>query len=225
MIPNTSFLSWTPLRFQISKLGKTNIILPFSLQTYFFADLTCYAWFTSAMENWALNTYRIVLMLWFDGESTQFEQWRQSAVIGKWFKKHWCTTYAVLICVHTHSITLTRYAAHEIVHHWFGDLVTCSWWNDLWLNEGFARYMQFIGSTATGSDFGQIDRYTIDVIQLAMDFDVTANSVPVHSDVTDQVVNQPSRIIYEKAAALIRMMQGFLSEDTLIKGLKNYLKE
>jgi aminopeptidase N len=35
-----------------------------------------------AMENWAINTYQVNLMLWFEGESTQFEQWRQSAVIG-----------------------------------------------------------------------------------------------------------------------------------------------
>jgi hypothetical protein len=42
-----------------------------------------------AMENWALNTYRIVLMLWFDGESTQFEQWRQSAVLGKIHNPIW----------------------------------------------------------------------------------------------------------------------------------------
>jgi aminopeptidase N len=59
------------------------------------------------MENWGLNLYRTNLMLWFEGESTQYEQWRQAAVI-----------------------------AHEISHHWFGNLVTCDFWNDIWLNEG-----------------------------------------------------------------------------------------
>ena len=39
------------------------------------------------MENWAVNTYRTNLMLWYEGESTQFEQWRQAAVIGKFKKK------------------------------------------------------------------------------------------------------------------------------------------
>jgi aminopeptidase N len=84
--------------------------------------------------------------------------------------------------------------------------------------------MQFVGSTGSESEFQQIDRYLLDGLQLAMDFDVTPNSEPVRSNVTDVVVSQPSRIIYEKAGALIRMMQGFLTEDTLIKGLRNYLK-
>jgi len=85
--------------------------------------------------------------------------------------------------------------------------------------------MQFIGSNASGTDFGQIDRYTIDVIQLAMDYDVTSATEPVHSSVTDVVVDQASRIAYEKAAALIRMMQSFLTEQTLITGLQKYLKK
>lgn len=132
----------------------------------------------------------------FDAEeSTQFEKWRQAAVI-----------------------------AHEVVHIWFGNLLTCNWWNDLWLNEGFARYMQFVGAEHSGEDFGSLQRQVIDTIQLAMDFDVTAAAVPVWSEVVDQVVVLPTRSAYEKPGALLRMIQGFLTENTFIRGLQEYLK-
>lgn len=88
---------------------------------------------------------------------------------------------------------------------------------------GFARYMQFLGANAALSRHGVLDRYTIDVIQLAMDFDAGPTTEPVRSNVTDVVTNQATRIVYEKAGALIRMMQGFLTEETLIKGLRVYL--
>lgn len=102
--------------------------------------------------------------------------------------------------------------------------VTCEWWNDTWLNEGFARYFQFIGANSSGENFRSLDRYVIDVTQLSMGYDESDNTEPVHSQVTDRVVNQAARVVYEKAAALIRMMQSMLTEDTLIKGLRTYLK-
>ncbi|ODM93469.1 Thyrotropin-releasing hormone-degrading ectoenzyme, partial [Orchesella cincta] len=92
------------------------------------------------------------------------------------------------------------------------------------LNEGFARYLQFIGANFSGGDFRSLDRYVIDVTQLAMAYDELDTTEPVHSNITHRVVDQASRVVYEKAAGLIRMMQSFLTEETLIKGLRTYLK-
>lgn len=67
------------------------------------------------MENWGLNTYRVPTLLFVKGDMTQFELWRQAAVI-----------------------------AHEVSHSWFGNLVTIKWWNELWLKEGFVSSPIFI---------------------------------------------------------------------------------
>lgn len=100
----------------------------------------------------------------------------------------------------------------------FGNLVTCATWADIWLNEGFATFVSYWGMNATDPEYEPLDWIVPDSYQPGMDYDATANSQPIHHDGSN-----PSRIIYQKAGSVIRMMSNILTEGTFTRGLVRYL--
>jgi aminopeptidase N len=114
--------------------------------------------------------------------------------------------------------------AHETAHQWFGDLVTMGWWDNLWLNEGFASWMQekaaehFYPQWQTWlNGYGQK--------QYAMALDARRTSHPIQQHVADQseAMTAFDGITYNKGQALIRMLENYLGEDAFRAGIRSYM--
>ena len=92
--------------------------------------------------------------------------------------------------------------AHEIAHQWFGNIVSMKWWNDLWLNEGFALYMQYIGSDAVRPSW-DIHEDMVNTVLKIMNLDSVSNSHPISVEVNnpDEINQIFDGITYGKASS------------------------
>ncbi|CAH1252312.1 ERAP1 [Branchiostoma lanceolatum] len=151
-----------------------------------------------AMENWGLVTYRETAILYNELESSASD-------------KQWV---AIVI-------------AHEFAHQWFGDLVTMTWWNDLWLNEGFASFVEFIGVDKVFPEWKMMDQFVATDLQTALYADALSNSHPISVTVhrPEEVEEIFDSISYDKGASILRMLESFLGRETFLKGLTSYLKK
>jgi aminopeptidase N len=116
--------------------------------------------------------------------------------------------------------------AHEMAHQWFGDLVTMKWWDDVWLNEGFATWMSSKPVEAWKPEWNfNLD----DVVQdgNTMNVDSLANTRPIHqaAETPAQIQELFDGIAYGKAAAVLRMLEAYLGEETFRAGVNAYLSE
>ncbi|KAJ3274529.1 hypothetical protein HDV01_002657 [Terramyces sp. JEL0728] len=93
--------------------------------------------------------------------------------------------------------------SHELVHHWFGNLVTMTWWGDLWLNEGFAEYMQYIGVDHAEPGWDIMSYFVTMEHELAMYFDASIYTHPVSFDSETSLFDD---ITYNKGASILRML-------------------
>jgi len=117
--------------------------------------------------------------------------------------------------------------AHEAAHMWFGNLVTMKWWNDLWLNEGFASYIEFKGEHAAEPDWDMMNQFTTDTMHGVLDLDATLGSHPivVGVETPDQITEIFDSITYNKGASIIRMIEDFVGPAEFQKGVSDYLEE
>jgi len=152
---------------------------------------------SGAMENWGLITYRETQLL-FDEKNSPLIR-----------KKAIATT-----------------VAHEIAHQWFGDLVTMKWWDDLWLNEGFASWISFkiIDKIFPEWNFWTqfYDEETLGA--LALDCLQSTHKIEVEVINPDEISQIFDEISYNKGASVIRMLEEYLGEEVFRKGLQDYMK-
>ena len=116
--------------------------------------------------------------------------------------------------------------AHEMAHQWFGDLVTMKWWNNVWLNESFATWMALKPSQALHPEWNA----TLDAVQetdKALTFDSLKNTHPIHAraETPDEINELFDPISYEKGAAVLRMVESYVSPDVFRRGVNAYLRK
>ncbi|RWS11504.1 Puromycin-sensitive aminopeptidase-like protein [Dinothrombium tinctorium] len=133
-----------------------------------------------------------------------------------------------------HRVTSTRgrqetalVVAHEISHQWFGNLVTMKWWTYLWLNEGFAMFMQFFCINELFANWNVWLKMITDIINPTLDFDALSNSHPLevpvcHPSEIDEIFDP---ISYNKGASLLRMIHNYIGNEHFKEGLQLYLKK
>ncbi|XP_070776751.1 glutamyl aminopeptidase isoform X2 [Enoplosus armatus] len=153
---------------------------------------------TGAMENWGLITYRETNLLYDENQSSSYNKQRVASVI-----------------------------AHELVHQWFGNIVTMDWWDDLWLNEGFASFFEYIGVEKAEPSWGMRDIMIIsDVLPVMVD-DALLSSHPIIVNVSSpaEITSVFDAISYSKGASILRMLEDWLGKDKFRDGCRAYLKD
>jgi alanyl aminopeptidase len=115
--------------------------------------------------------------------------------------------------------------AHELAHQWFGDLVTMAWWDDLWLNEAFATWMA-TRTIRAWDPAAKADLEALDDTHRAMDVDSRAAARAVRQPIASahDIHNAFDAITYTKGAAVLRMFESWMGEDTFRAGVTAYLQ-
>ncbi len=115
--------------------------------------------------------------------------------------------------------------AHEMAHQWFGDMVTMQWWDNLWLNEGFATWMETkpVAEWKPEWNFSQDDAQDLDQT-LDLDAQKTTRTIRATANTPDEINEMFDGIAYGKAGAVIGMVEHYLGKEVFRQGVHNYLQ-
>jgi aminopeptidase N len=142
-----------------------------------------------------------------------------------------CITYRetdLLIDSKTASIpekkNVAAVVAHEMAHQWFGDMVTMQWWDNIWLNEGFATWMEHkpIAQWHPEWNILQDQAQELDTT-LNYDSQATTRTIRATADTPAQINEMFDGIAYGKAGAVLNMVENYVGEETFRQGVHNYL--
>ena len=169
-----------------------------------------------AMENWGLTTYRETALL-VDTANTAI---RLSIFI---YFHLLLLLFYFLLAGNKQYVALV--VAHELAHQWFGNLVTMEWWTHLWLNEGYATWIEFLCIEKLFPEWNIWLQFLSMDFTRAMNLDALKNSHPVevpvgHPSEIDEIFDA---ISYSKGSSIIRMMHDFIRDDDFRKGMNVYL--
>lgn len=153
---------------------------------------------SGAMENWGAITFRENALLLYPQLSSRATMQRIAEVV-----------------------------AHELVHQWFGNLVTMKWWDDLWLNESFATYMAYKALDNFWPEWNVWTDYLIHAVFGAMSLDGMKSTRPIHAKVLNprEIDEHFDEIAYEKGGSILRMIDEYLEFTSFRNGLRSYIRK
>ena len=116
--------------------------------------------------------------------------------------------------------------SHEIAHQWFGNLVTMKWWDDIWLNEGFATWIASRPLAAWRPEWKvELDDAADTQSALGLDALRSTRAIRIHVETPDEINEVFDGIAYEKTAGVLRMIEGFVGQEAFRTGISSYLKK